>query len=346
MPQKARTLPALIDVAQRAGVGAATVSRVINGGTNVSKKTLAAVQLAIQELGYHPSQAARSLKGARTRTIGLIVPDVADSFFSTAAAAIQEVARGHDTLVFLASSNNQPTREHELVTSFIHRRVDGLILAPCDDADTDLLKHTGFPVVCFDRPLPGNTAATVLSDNAAGARLATRHLVNLGYKRILCMGGDPRLFTSKRRVHGFKAVIQRSGLPFLAELSVQDYASAEAALEPHLYGRNRIDAIFSIKNAVTVHAYQILRRAGLRIPEDVALIGYDDFLLADVLEPPISVVRQPVDRIAVCAAEKLFAALTSGKSSTAQTVLPVELVTRASCGESKRSVKPKSDSRE
>lgn len=339
MAQTTRTLPALIDVARRAGVGAATVSRVINGGTNVSKKTLEAVQLAIQELGYHPSQAARSLKGARSRTIGLIVPDVADAFFSTAAAAIQEVARKHDTLVFLASSNNQPAREHELVTSFLRRRVDGLLLAPCDEADTDLLQHAGFPVVCFDRPLPGGTVATVLSDNAAGARLATKHLVNLGYKRILCMGGDPKLFTSKRRVSGFKTVIQRSGLPFLAELNVQDYPSAQAALEPHLYGRNRIDAIFSIKNAVTVHAYQILRRAGLSIPKDVALIGYDDFLLADVLDPPISVVRQPVEQIATFAAEKLFATLASGRGSTDQTVLPVELVTRASCGERIKGVK-------
>lgn len=341
MVQKTRTVPALIDVARRAGVGAATVSRVINGGQNVSKKTLAAVQAAIQELGYHPSQAARSLKGARTRTIGLIVPSVADPFFSTAAAAIQDVARTHDTLVLLASSDNQSKREHELVTSFIQRRVDGLILAPSDHADTNLLKHAGFPVVCFDRPLPGHAAGTVLSDNAAGARLATSHLVRLGYKRILCMGGDPRLFTSRRRVQGFKTVIGRSGLPFLAELNVQDYATAQAALEPYLRGRNRIDAIFSIKNAVTVHAYQILRRAALDIPKDVALIGYDDFLLADVLEPPISVVRQPVEQIAMRAAENLFAALESGETSTAEIVLPVELVTRSSCGEAMRRSKQK-----
>ena len=337
MIRKTRTLPALMDVARHAGVGAATVSRVINGGQNVSKKTLAAVQAAIEELGYHPSQAARSLRGARTRTIGLIVPDVADPFFSTAAAEIQKVARTHDTLVLVASSDNQPARERELVTSFIQRRIDGLILAPSDEADTDLLKHAGFPVVCFDRRLPGHGAATVLSDNAAGARLATTHLVRLGYKRILCIGGDPRLFTSRRRVQGFKTVIQRSGLPFLAELNVQDYATAEAALEPHLFGKDRIDAIFSIKNAVTVHAYQILRRAALAIPKDVALIGYDDFLLADVLDPPISVIRQPVAQIAICAADNLFTALDSGEVVTGETILPVDLVTRASCGEAMRS---------
>ena len=336
MAEKVRSVPALIDVARRAGVGAATVSRVINGGQNVSEATLHRVQKAIAELGYHPSQAARSLKGARTCTIGLIVPSVADPFFSTAAAAIQNVARTHDTLVLLASSDNQPGRERDLVTSFIQRRVDGLILAPSDDADTDLLKHAGFPVVCFDRPLPRNAAPTVLSDNAAGARLATRHLVRLGYKRILCMGGDNRLFTSRRRVQGYKTVVQRSGLPYLAELNVQDYETARAALTPHLQGRERIDAIFSIKNAVTVHVYQILRSAGFAMPREIALIGYDDFELADVLEPPISVIRQPVEQIATRAAENLFAALASGSTAVHETVLPVELVTRASCGEGLR----------
>src|SRR5205807_6021456 len=118
-----------------AGVGAATVSRVINGGQNVSSKTLAAVQRAIEELGYHPSQAARSLKGARTKTIGLIVPSVADPFFSVAAAAIEDVARAHGTLVLLAASDNLPARESEQVITLIQRRVDGLILAPSDAAD-------------------------------------------------------------------------------------------------------------------------------------------------------------------------------------------------------------------
>src|SRR3569623_1940736 len=115
MAPKVRSVPALMDVARHAGVGAATVSRVINGGQNVSNKTMAVVQKAIEELGYHPNQAARSLKGARTKTIGLIVPSVADHFFSTAAAAIQEVARAHGSLVLLAATDNLPAREREQV---------------------------------------------------------------------------------------------------------------------------------------------------------------------------------------------------------------------------------------
>src|ERR1700712_3415936 len=260
MVTKGRSVPALMDVARRAGVGAATVSRVINGGQNVSTKTMAAVQKAIAELGYHPNQAARSLKGARTKTIGLIVPSVADPFFSTAAAAIQDVARAHGSLVLLAASDNLPEREKEQVITLIQRRIDGLILAPSDAANIDMLEHAGFPVVCFDRPFPGNPMPTVLSDNYGGAKAATEHLVRSGYKRILCMGGDRELFTSPARVRGHRDVVRGAGLPYLAELNVQDYSSAEEAIQRHLRGDQRIDAIFSIKNAITVNVYKILRK--------------------------------------------------------------------------------------
>ncbi len=241
-----------MDVARRAGVGAATVSRVINGGQNVSERTLAAVQQAIAELGYHPNHAARSLKGARTKTIGLIVPSVADPFFSTAAAAIQEVAREQGTLVLLAASDNSPERETEHVRGFIQRRVDGLILAPSDGANAAIFEHAGFPVVCFDRPFPKNVFPAVLSDNYAGARAATEHLVEAGCKRILCLSGDSRLFTSKRRVRGYRDVIRAVALPELIELHIQDYASTAEVLEQYLHGADRVDGIFSIKNEITV----------------------------------------------------------------------------------------------
>lgn len=332
MRKTSRSVPALMDVARRAGVGAATVSRVINGGQNVSERTLAAVQKAIEELGYHPNQAARSLKGARTKTIGLIVPSVADPFFSAAAAAIQEVARGHGSLVLLAASDNSAEREKEHVRALIHRRVDGLILAPSDAADGSIFEHAGFPVVCFDRPFPRDALPTVLSDNYGGAKAATEHLVQAGRRRILCLSGDSRLFTSKRRVKGYRDVIRDAGLPELLDLQVQDYASAEKALKPYLRGRGRVDGVFSIKNEITVHVYKALRAAGLRVPEDVALVGYDDFDLADALDPPICVVRQPVIEIARRSAEMLFDEL-NGEGERASTVrLPVMMVHRASCG--------------
>ncbi|HEY4356160.1 MAG TPA: LacI family DNA-binding transcriptional regulator [Acidobacteriaceae bacterium] len=332
MKTKTRSVPALMDVARQAGVGAATVSRVINGGHNVSSRTLAAVQKAIEDLGYHPNQAARSLKGARTKTIGLVVPSVADPFFSAAAAAIQEVARARGSLVLLAASDNLPAREQEQILSLIQRRIDGLILAPSDAAEISMFKHANFPVVCFDRPFPAHDFPTVLSDNYGGARAATEHLVQAGRKRILCLSGDHQLFTSKRRVKGYRDVIRSAGLPYLAELNVQDYESAAAALQPYLRGPERIDAIFSIKNEITVNAYKILRKAKLAVPKTIALVGYDDFELADTLDPPICVVRQPIVGIARRAAELVFEALDSGGVQTKTINLKVELVHRESCG--------------
>ena len=330
MERRNLNTPALMDVARRAGVGAATVSRVINGGQNVSPRTLAAVQKAIEELAYHPNQAARSLKGAPTKTIGLIVPSVADPFFSTAAAAIQDVAREHGTLVLLAASENQHARECEQITTLIQRRIDGLILAPSEAAGPEMLRHAGFPVVCFDRPFPGDSLPCVLSDNYGGAKAATEYLVQRGYKRILCLAGDPKLFTSQRRVRGHRDVIRAADLPYLAALDVQDYASVEAAVTPYLAGKDRVDAIFCIKNAITVDVYKLLRRAGVRIPEKIALLGFDDFELADALEPAITVVRQPIEAMATKAAELLFEALDRREAKSRPITLKVELVERGS----------------
>ncbi len=327
-----KLVPALQDVARRAGVGAATVSRVINGGRNVSPKTLASVNAVIQELGYHPSHAARSLKGARSKTIGLIVPSVADPFFSSAAAAIQDVARANGCLVLLATSDNDPRNERAQMITLIQRRIDGLILVPSSDTDSTLFDQTGFPAICFDRPIAGAPIATVLGDNYAGAKTATEHLVEHGYQRILCLGGDPALFTSKKRSQGHRDVIRRAGLPYLANLQIHDYASAEAAVLAHLAGPSPVDAIFSTKNSTTIHVYKILRKLGLRIPGQVALLGYDDFELADALDPPISVIRQPVTQIATRAAELLFQQMEAGSNGSEMITLKVDLVRRASCG--------------
>jgi LacI family transcriptional regulator len=332
MPRSRRSVPALIDVARKAGVGAGTVSRVINGGHNVSAKTLAVVRAAIQELGYVPSHAARTLKGARTKTIGLIVPSVANPFFSSAADAIQKVASAHGCLVLLAASENDPSKEKELVTTFIQRRIDGLIFVPSDAAHVDILENAGFPAVCFDQPINGGSIATVLADNYGGARIATEHLVAHGYKRILCIGEDPKLFTSQERFRAHRDVISAAGLPYLFEPNVRDFASAEAAVIAHLNCPKPIDAVFSTKNSTTLYVYYILRKLGCRIPDSVALIGYDDFQLADALEPAISVIRQPVQEIATRAAKMLFQQMGRVNRHQDSVIVNVQLITRASCG--------------
>jgi LacI family transcriptional regulator len=193
-----------------------------------------------------------------------------------------------------------------------------------------MFRHVGFPVVCFDRPFPGESLPAVLSDNYGGAKAATEYLVSRGYKRILCLAGDPKLFTSQRRVRGHRDVIRAAGLPYLAELQVQDASGVAAALTPYLTGKKRVDAIFSIKNAITVEAYKLLRREGIAIPQKMALLGFDDFDLADTLDPPITVVRQPIQAMATKAAQLLFEALEKHPLSRNPVTLRVELIERGS----------------
>jgi LacI family transcriptional regulator len=323
--------PALADVARIAGVGSGTVSRVINGGKNVSPKTLARVRAVMQELGYEPSFAARALKGAPSKTIGLIVPTVADPFFSTAAAAIQEVAGLHGTLVLLAASENDSRKEEQEVSALIRRRVDGLILAPSPGSSRALIENAPFPIVCFDRPIHDAPLTTVMADNYGGARVAVEHLVDRGYKRILCVGGYGGLLTSQKRFQAHKDVVREAGLPYLAELGAEDFISTQSAILRHIRGSERIDAIFSTKNTTTVYIYKILKDLGVRIPGQIGLIGYDDFDLAEVLDPPVSVVRQPITKIATRAAELLFDEMDNQTPAANVTTLDVELVLRGSC---------------
>jgi LacI family transcriptional regulator len=329
--KKKTAAPALADVARLAGVGSGTVSRVINGGKNVSPKTLARVHAVMRELGYQPSYAARALKGAPSHTIGLIVPTVADPFFSSAAAAIEVVAGKHDTLVLLAASENDPRKEEREMNALIRRRVDGLILAPSGGSTPALVANAPFPVVCFDRPIHNADLPAVTADNYAGARAAVEYMIAKGHKKILCVGGYGRLLTSQTRFKAHKDAVTEAGLPYLAELEAEDLSSTQSAVLRHVLGSERVDAIFSTKNTTTIYVYKCLKELGIKIPSQIALLGYDDFDLADVLDPPISVVRQPITRIATRAAELLFEEMATQKTIRQTIKFDVELVLRGSC---------------
>ena len=186
----------LTDVARAAGVGTTTVSRVINGGKRVSQETLARVRAVIEELGYQPSQAARILRGERTKTIGLVVPSIADSFFSTVADVAQEIARAHDSLLIVTVSNNDPSIELENLSLLIRHRTDGLLLAPSLSENrslADMLDKLSTPTVTFDRPLYNSNVPRVVRPHSKGPKSATEHLIMHGRPRILCLGGETHL---------------------------------------------------------------------------------------------------------------------------------------------------------
>ena len=343
MMKKKSAHATLSEVARRAGVGTTTVSRVINGGHRVSPETLARVRRVIETLGYMPNQAARILKGDRTRTIGLVIPSIADSFFSSCAEAVQAVARANDSLLIVTTTQNDPHAEIENLNVLMRHRVDGLIIAPANSqsqALRDLLNRIGIPVVAVDRPVANSSIVSVVADNCRGAIVATQHLIDHGYKRIVCLTGEGTLYTIRERVRGYRKAVASANLPCILDTSVKDYKSAEYAIESLLSGVNPPDAIFTLKNSTTISAFETLQRLNVSVPKTVALLGYDDFELAATVRPSISVVQQPIEEIARVAAEALFEQLLgsrgvsspirSGRSQ--QVTLETRLIQRSSCG--------------
>lgn len=230
----------------------------------------------------------------------------------------------------------------EAVTVLIRHRVDGLIIAPANSQNRALramLIRLGVPVVALDRPLSGAPIPSVVADNFAGARQATSHLIEHGRKRILCLTGEPSLYTIRERIRGYRRAIESAGLECILDTSVTDYQSAERVLEKLMRESEPPDAIFTLKNSTTIYAFEVLKKMKIRIPGSVALMGYDDFELAATVRPSISVVQQPVEETGRMAAEILFRELldsgnAAGSSSARvqKIQLRTQLIRRSSCG--------------
>lgn len=339
---KRKKRPTLSEVAARAGVGTTTVSRVINGGQRVNPKTMARVQRAIETLGYTPNQAARILKGHRTRTIGLLIPSIADPFFACCAEAAQAIARRNDSVLIVTTTQNDPHLELESVDVLISHRADGLIVAPASSESVALrraLERAGVPVVALDRPLSGSSIPFVVADNFAGAGLATRHLIEHGYKRIVCLTGEPMLYTIRERIRGYRSAIKAANLPAILNTSIRDYRSAEESIRAMLAGSNPPDAILTLKNSTTMFAFEALQNLKVDVPGTAALLGYDDFELAAAVRPSITVIQQPMAEIGRMAAELLFEELPDHKGNGRASKGPrrgvhlgTRLIRRSSCG--------------
>jgi LacI family transcriptional regulator len=341
MPQK-KLHPTLSQVAKKAGVGTTTVSRVINGGDRVNPKTLAKVRRVIDALGYMPNEAARTLKGHRTKTIGLVVPSIADPFFSSCAEAVQAIARANGSLLIVTVSANDPHTEIDNVKVLIRHRVDGLIIVPANSqspALRDLLERVAIPVVAIDRPVANSSIASVVADNLKGAVTATQHLIDHGRKQIVCLTGESTLYTIRERMNGYRKAVEGAHLTCIIDTSVKDYKSAEYAIKSRLDGPNPPDAIFALKNSTTINAFEVLQHLNISVPQTIALMGFDDFDLASTVRPSISVIQQPIEEIGRRAAEILFEQFFDERKTGATSarhpqhiLLSTRLIQRSSCG--------------
>ena len=325
----------LRDVAREAGVSIKTASRVVNGEPTVNAAMATRVTGAVERLGYRPNELARSLKGRRSRTIGLVIDDVSNPFMAVCAQAIEGVAREHGHALILCDSRADLRTEDAYVGLLTRRQVDGLLLVPARGHNVHLEteRRAGLPVVAFDRPAAGVRTDTVLVENRAGAREATEHLIGHGHERIAFVGDVRHYYTARKRLEGYKEALEAADLEPLHSLDAHSIELAEEATREFLETPDRPTALFAANILTTLGALRSIEDLGLRVPEDVAVIGFDDFELAHVLRPRFTLVHQPAAELGRRAAEMLFDRLEGrGRPEPQRLVLPTELIVRESCG--------------
>lgn len=329
--------PTMNDVARAAQVGTMTVSRVLNGSAHVSTETAERVYQAIKKLGYRPNEMARALRGLKTRTIGVIVPYLYDPFFATCAHAISVAAKKKGYSVILATSNEDPEAEGAEAQLMLQRHVDGLVVIPAETRHSHLSgpEFKRIPVVTLDRPAPDRQFDSVLVQNQSGAKMAAQHLIaEHGHKRIAFIALNKHLFTMKSRYEGYRRAMLDAGLQPLATFKCTSQEATSAALAELLKQNDAPTALLCSNNLTMRYVLRALLDADIKIPGSLALAGFDDFELAEVLHPTLTVVRQPADELGTVAAGLLFNRLSGDPlpKSGREVVLPVELVVRRSCG--------------
>ena len=321
----------MADIAAEAHVSVKTVSRVVNREPGVRPETEERVRAVIERSGFRRGGGSIARRQGRTHTIGLVVEDLADPFYSQIGAAVEREARIHRCLLVTASAEASPTRERSVLKGLVSRRVDGLIVVPAGEtpvADPIVMaSHT--PVIYLDRPVRGAAPVdTVLSDNLGGIRSAVEHLVAHGHRRIGFLGDSPDVWTARQRRDGFIATHRELRLPGspLVAMGPHTRESVRAVLTKWLKGPEPVTAIITGNSRVTIPAMHSLHYWATHL----SFVAYDDFELSDVVEPPVTVVHQDPAAMGQKAAQQLFARLLGDESPAQTLVLPTRLIVRAS----------------
>ena len=322
--------PTMNDVARTAGVSLKTVSRVVNGETTVAPDLAARVRAAVESLNYRPHLGASMLRrnDRRTRTIGVLLEDVGNPFSATVHRAIEDEARLRGVQVLVGSIDEDPERERELAGAFTQRHADGLIIAPSGGDQSYLRSLSDIPVVFIDRPGTGLAGDSVLATTVSGSRDAVRHLVAHGHRRIAYLGDQIRIATARERHRGYLAALTAAGLTPFAERRLRHSSYAESATLALFDRPDPPTALFTSQNLITIGAFRALRR--LRLQRRVALIGFDDFPLADLLEPAVSVVAQDPMTMGRTAARALFERIDGADGPPREFWIPTTLIRRGS----------------
>jgi LacI family transcriptional regulator len=318
------------DVARVAGVSLKTVSRVVNGEKSVRGRTAERVRAAVDQLGFRRNDVASSLRrNGTSASIGLIIEDLANPFYSQVARAVEEAATERGCLLIVGSSEESSGREHQLISTMLGRRVDGLIVVPAAADHSFLVQelNAGTPIVFLDRPPTGIEADSVLLDNVGGARTAVCHLLAQDHRRIALVGDIETIWTASERLRGYHEALAQAGIAFdpaLVRLNSHDIGRAQAVTGDLLALSSPPTAIFAANNRNCVG---VLRALGSR-RSDVAVVGFDDFELADMMG--VSVISYDPAELGRLAARRLFARIDGEDSPPRRLIIEVSLVERGS----------------
>ncbi len=323
------------DVAERAGVSVTTVSHVLNETRYVSPELAARVWEAVEALDYQPNAVARSLRRKRTHTLGMIIPDNSNPFFAEVARGIEDVCFDLGYNVILCNSDQTSHKERRYIDLLTEKRVDGIVFVATGDRaehlETVLARRV--PVVVIDRELQDIQCDRVLTDNRAGGRQATEHLIRRGCRRIACIAGPSDVTPSWERVWGYQDALAAAGLPFdehLVRRGDFQAASGYAAMRELLALPNPPTGVFACNDMMAIGAICAISEAGLAIPDDIAVVGFDDIALASYTNPPLTTVAQPRQEMGRLAAELLIERISNRGRPPQRRLLQTRLVIRQS----------------
>lgn len=329
-------MPNLLDVARQAGVSPMTVSRVVNGSGPVSPALRARVEQALVETGYMPNTLARNLRASRTDTIALLLPDMTNPFFTTLAQGVETAAREAGISLLLANSDEREDEERRLVPMLLQRQVDGLLVVPAGTGEETVhaCSDRGVPLVVVDRRPRAEGADIVRADSEGGALELGRLLVGLGHRRMTVLSGPETVPTAVDRVAGFtRALVDEAGLqapPVLhGAFSIE---SGHAMTLAAMAQVTRPTALFAANNFIAIGVLHALEDLGVTVPDNVAVVGFDDLPRAMVTFPFLTVVAQPAVEMGKRAVAVLLERLANPGGPAQDVVLPTELVIRRSSG--------------
>ncbi len=323
----------LVSISQRTGFSISTVSRVLSGQAEryrISPSTVRLIEEEAKRCNYIPNLLAKGLTTRRTNIIGLLIPSVDNPYFANIAGVVIQKAKEQGFTTMVVDSMENEKNEQQDVLSLISRKVDGIIIVPCD-REPDFLERIArhnIPIVLIDRYFDTTSLPYVCTDNYRGGYEATMHLIGQGHRNIACIQGVPYSMPNKERVRGYREALRQNGLEARGRVSGESFSVQNGYLETKLLlnGPSVPTAIFTLSNTILLGTIRAIRESGLRIPHDISVISFDNNTYLDYLDPAVTRVSQPIDEIGTLAVKILTESIASNKASDTQMLIPPRLI--------------------